>query len=78
MTIAEITNQALALPLPQREILARQLWDSIYDQGAVAGSIDETARREIERRDAEMESGSVPGIPHDVAMAMVEKSLRCT
>jgi putative addiction module component (TIGR02574 family) len=78
MTIAQLTNEALALPLQERAALAQQLWDSIYDEGTVTGFIDNTARAEIERRDAEMESGSVPGVPHDEAMAKIEKSLRCT
>jgi len=77
MTIAQITNEALALPPQERAALAQQLWDSIHDQGAVTGLVDKSARAEIERRDAEMESGSVPGVPHDEAMAMIEKSLRC-
>ena len=78
MTIAQITNEALALPPQERAALAQELWDSICDQGTITGLFDDTARAEIERRDAEMESGSVPGVPHDQAMAMIEKSLKCT
>ena len=78
MTIAQITNEALALPPQERAALGQQLWDSIYDARTLTDLIDNTARTEIERRDAEMESGSVQGIPHDEAMAMIEKSLKCT
>jgi putative addiction module component (TIGR02574 family) len=76
MTIAQITNEALALPLPQRIELAQQLWDSIHDR-ADPGPIDEATRTEIERRDAEMENGAIVGVAHDQALELIEKSLRC-
>jgi len=78
MTIGQLTNEALSLPLNDRATLAQQLWDSIHDQGTIDRLVDDKVRAEIERRDAEMETGEVQGIPHDQAMAIIEKSLRCT
>jgi putative addiction module component (TIGR02574 family) len=76
MTIAQLTNEALALPLPERIELAQQLWDSIHEN-AKPSPITADEQAEIERRDAEMDSGNVVGVPHDQAMEMIEQSLRC-
>jgi putative addiction module component (TIGR02574 family) len=77
MTIAQLTNEALALPSRERAMLAQQLWDSVQDNETLGSFLDEQTRAEIERRDAEMESGVVPGVPHNRAMEIIESSLRC-
>jgi putative addiction module component (TIGR02574 family) len=64
--------QCLALPLEQRVALAERLWLSLE------GQFDEDAEliAEIERRDAEVESGAVKPIPYDEAMRQIRESLQ--
>jgi putative addiction module component (TIGR02574 family) len=55
-----VTQQALALPAEQRYELVQRVWSSIEDQYEV----DEELLAEIERRDAEMESGATRTYTH--------------
>jgi len=67
-----LTNQCLALPLDQRVALAERLWLSLE------GQLNEDAEliAEIERRDAEVESGAVKPIPYHEAMRQIRESLQ--
>ena len=67
-----LTTQMLALPLDDRLELAQRLWQSLE------GQLDEDAEliAEIERRDAELESGAVKPIPYHEAMRQIRESLQ--
>jgi putative addiction module component (TIGR02574 family) len=67
-----LTTQALALSPEERVELAQRLWDS------VDGPIDDDAElfAEIERREAEINSGTVKPIPYDQAMREIRESLQ--
>jgi putative addiction module component (TIGR02574 family) len=67
-----LTTQCPALPPEQRVELAERLWLSLE------GQLDEDAQliAEIERREAEIESGVVTPIPYDEAMRQIRDSLK--
>lgn len=71
-TLDTLTQQALALPADQRYELVQRVWLSIEDQYIE----DEELFAEIERRDAELESGKVKPIPFDQAMREIRDSLK--
>lgn len=61
LTIDALAREAMELPAEQREILARQLLDSIDPE--MAPGIEAAWRDEIEQRVEEMKSGKVAGVP---------------
>ncbi len=67
-----LTTQALALPLEERVVLTQRLWESLE------GQIDEDEElfAEIERREAEVESGAVKPLPYGEAMREIRESLQ--
>jgi putative addiction module component (TIGR02574 family) len=67
-----LTTQMLALPLDDRVELAQRLWQSLEGQL----SEDEELFAEIERREADVESGTVKPLPYDEAMRKVRESLQ--
>lgn len=71
MSIDTLTAAALSLPPDQRFELAQRLWES------VEGQLDEDDElfAEIERRDAEIESGAVQTLSHEEVMREVRKTL---
>jgi putative addiction module component (TIGR02574 family) len=71
-SLDSLTNQCLALPLDQRLELTQRLWQSL--EGQVEE--DEELFAEIERRDAEIESGAVMPIPYGEAMQQIRESLQ--
>jgi putative addiction module component (TIGR02574 family) len=71
-SLDSLTNQCLALPLDQRLELTQRLWQSLEGQF----DEDEELFAEIERRDAEIESGAVKPIPYDKAMQQIRESLQ--
>ena len=76
--ISQLTQDALSLPLDDRIQLAQQLWASLESSD---DAIVEDQEREIldlaDRRDAELETGSVEGVSHADALAKARKSLGC-
>lgn len=66
-TYEEIENAALGLPPEAREMLAEHLMASLYPEDQV--EIDELWLKEIERRDKEMDDGTVTPIPGEEVMA---------
>jgi len=64
-----LTTQALSLPPEQRMELAERLWTSV--EGPLE---DEALFAEIERREAEIESGAVKTIPYEQAMREIRDS----
>jgi putative addiction module component (TIGR02574 family) len=71
LDLGVLTTQALALPPQQRVELAQRLWDS------VEGQIDDNEElfAEIDRRDAEIESGAVQTFSHEEVMRDARKVL---
>ena len=67
--LERLTAQALALPPDQRLELADRLWVSV---GPIE---DEELFAEIERREAEVESGAVKTIPSEQAMREIREML---
>jgi len=66
-----LTAQALELPLEQRFELAQRLWES------VEGPFErDELFAEIDRREADVESGAVKPIPFDQAMREIRDSLK--
>ncbi|RYD34762.1 MAG: hypothetical protein EOP87_08595 [Verrucomicrobiaceae bacterium] len=61
LTIDVLAREAMELPAEQREILARQLFESIGT--GMVPEIEVSWQGEISRRIADMRSGAVAGIP---------------
>jgi putative addiction module component (TIGR02574 family) len=74
MSIAQLKELALALPPEERADLADVLWESLDDSVA---PISDEFLRELQRRDAEMESGKVIGRTHDEVMVEAKRRLQC-
>jgi putative addiction module component (TIGR02574 family) len=70
-----LTDQALALSPEDRLTLAQRLWQSVGPP-VEDEEIDPELIAEIERRDAEIESGAVKPIPYDQAMREIRESLK--
>jgi putative addiction module component (TIGR02574 family) len=70
-TLDALTAQALALPPDERCELAHRLWESVD----ASLDVDEELIAEIERRDAEMESGSVHTYSHEEVMHDAKKAI---
>lgn len=77
-TMAQLTRDALSLPLDDRIRLAQRLWDSLQQPENADGIDDEAKALELaHQRDAELAGGSVEGVSHADAMAKARKSLEC-
>jgi hypothetical protein len=75
---SQLTSEALALPLPDRVRLAQALWSSLQATDDSADPDDEARVLAVaERRDSELDNGSVKGIRHDDVMLVARRSLRC-
>jgi putative addiction module component (TIGR02574 family) len=78
MTMAQITNEALALPLHDRMQLAQCLWDSVNKESGPGLNAEEEAMfAEAERRDDEVERGVVQPVSHAEVMAALNKVVQC-
>jgi putative addiction module component (TIGR02574 family) len=71
-TFDTVAAQALSLPPDQRYELAQRLWASVEP----TVDEDEAIFAEIERREAEVESGKAKPIPFDQAMREIRDSLK--
>jgi putative addiction module component (TIGR02574 family) len=69
----QLTTQALALSPEERAELAQLLWNSV--DGRIDED-DEALFAEIERRDAEIESGAIKPIRYDQAMRAIRESMQ--
>ena len=77
-SISQLTQEALSLPLNDRMQLAQRLWASL--QPSPDATVEDQEREALDladRRDADLESGSVEGVSHADAMAKARKSLGC-
>lgn len=71
MTISQLTNEVLALPIADRAALAEQLWESVIaedDEG------DEALFQIAQRRLDEMKRGVARTWSHDEVMAKITKA----
>ena len=73
----DILKQALELPPADRLSVAQELRDSVAPEQQPPISVDEELIAELERRDAEIESGAVTPLTYDELMASVRKALEC-
>jgi putative addiction module component (TIGR02574 family) len=69
MTIEQIEAEALRLPEEARAALLERLMRSLVDTSAMDQDITEAWVQEAVRRDEEMESGAVVGIPAEEVFA---------
>jgi len=67
MKLAEIEQEALALPDRERATLAAKLLDTLPPPGT------DVSDEEVEQRERELESGQVTGILHEEFVRRVEK-----
>ena len=65
-----LISQAMALPTEERIELAQRLWDS------VEAKLDDELFEEIQRREAELDSGNVRTYSHEEVMRSVDDVLR--
>ena len=65
-----LVSQAMALPTEERIELAQRLWDS------VEAKLDDELFEEIQRREAELDSGNVRTYSHEEVMRSVDDVLR--
>ena len=71
----QLTTQALSLTEDERLVLAHRLWESVRGNGADL-EVDEELIAEIERRDAEMEAGTVETFTHEEVMEAARKAIK--
>ncbi|USX20184.1 addiction module protein [Oxalobacteraceae bacterium OTU3REALA1] len=67
-----LTTQALKLTSDERESLVQLLLTSLAQEA----DIDEALASEVERRNADIESGKVQAIPIDEALALIRAGLK--
>jgi putative addiction module component (TIGR02574 family) len=68
----------MALPLPERILLAQDLWQSIDEGQVSSGPAEEReAVVEAQRRDAELSSGDVAGRTHEQVMETMRRAIEC-
>jgi hypothetical protein len=75
MSEQQLTDEALALPLPQRVSLAQTLWESI--DAALPDTSEDGSIREAIRRDQELSTGSALGRTHEEVMQAARRSIGC-
>lgn len=73
MTIEQLAEEALALPIEQRALLADRLVESL--EGSEVSRLDRLWATEAKRRRDEVRQGRVETIPGDEALARVRRSL---
>lgn len=76
MTIQQITDEALSLPVAERVRLAQQLWASLDCAGMDSG--EQEAIAVALQRDAELASGAVIGRTHEDVMQAARHAIKCS
>lgn len=76
-SLADLTQQALSLPIAARIQPAQQLWASLDVDGGESLADESSVVDLAQKRDRELDANPDKGIPHDEAMRRVRKSLRC-
>jgi len=78
MSREQLTQAVMALPLPERILLAQDLWQSIDEGQVSSGPAEEReALAEAQRRDAELSSGDVVGRTHEQVMETMRRAIEC-
>lgn len=76
--LSQLTQDALSLPLDDRIQLAQRLWASLEPATDAGAEDQESDLLDLaDRRDADLQTGSVKGVSHADALAMARKSLGC-
>lgn len=76
MSIDQLTNAALALPVTARAVLAQALWRSINEHLPLPSDGD-AADATAAKRDVELASGTVSGREHAKVFAAARRALGC-
>ncbi|MBN1102700.1 MAG: addiction module protein [Deltaproteobacteria bacterium] len=72
--LTDVTDQALALPVEERVILAQRVWDSV---GHFANlEVEKAWMQEVDRRWREIEEGKVKCLPAEQVMNQARERLR--
>jgi putative addiction module component (TIGR02574 family) len=69
MTVEQIETEVLKLPEQARAELVGRLMRSLADTSALEPDVADAWVQEVIRRDAEMESGAIAGIPAEEVFA---------
>lgn len=78
MSTKQLTEKAMALPLPERVTLAQSLWQSIGGGNTGRGAdMEHDALEQADQRDLEIASGRVKGRTHEQVMKAARKSIGC-
>jgi putative addiction module component (TIGR02574 family) len=72
----EIASQALALPAPERVLLAQQIWQSLGESSECLAEIEISILAEARRRDQELESGQLAERTHDEVMKAARSAIQ--
>ena len=75
MSVEQLKEEAMSLPLPERLSLAQALWESINT--GLADTDEPTAVREAIRRDEELSSDTVVGRTHEQVMKAARRAIGC-
>jgi len=74
MSIDQIAPEALKLPARERALLAASLWESIEDPFELAVDLDDEAAISLaEKRDREVEGGTVAAVAHEELMRRLRR-----
>lgn len=76
MSTQQLTDEAMALPLAERVMLAQTLWESIH--AARVQTDERDAVQQAIRRDEELSSGAVIGRTHEDVMQAARRAIECT
>ena len=76
MSRAEVTKEAMSLPVRERAVLAQVLWKSLADDSFMEDD-EGVAIKEAQQRDRELSGKKVPARSHTEVIAAVRKSLAC-
>ena len=74
MTVSQLTNEVLALPLAERAALAERLWESVI---AEDDEQDKELFQIAQRRLDEMKRGVAKTWSHEEVMAKITKAIQC-
>ena len=72
-TLADLTKEALSLPVEDRVVLAQRVWESM--EHFASDDVERAWTEEADRRWREIEEGKVQCQPADQVMTRARKSL---
>lgn len=77
MTMEQITQLILALPVGERVEIAQALWESLGEARPVTEPQDDEDLALAVRRDAELASGEAVGRTHEEILLAARRILKC-